>query len=62
LQIAVAEPADDGKANAAACDVLAEYLGWPRSSVHIVSGAGNREKLLAVTGDAAALVEKLSSL
>jgi uncharacterized protein YggU (UPF0235/DUF167 family) len=42
--------------------LLADMLGRPRSSVRIVAGAANREKLLAVTGDAISLVEKLGSL
>jgi hypothetical protein len=62
LQIAVAEAAEDGKANTAVCALLADMLGRPRSSVRIVAGAANREKLLAVTGDAISLVEKLGSL
>lgn len=62
LQIAVSEAAEDGKANRAACDLLANVLDQPRSSVRIVAGAANREKLLSVTGDVVSLVEKLSSL
>jgi uncharacterized protein (TIGR00251 family) len=62
LQIAVAEAAEDGKANRAVCAMLARALHRPQSSVRIVTGAANREKLLAVTGDSAALVELLRSL
>lgn len=62
MQIAVSEAAEDGKANRAACDLLANVLDQPRSSVRIVAGAANREKLLSVTGDVVSLVEKLSSL
>ena len=62
LQVAVAEAAEDGKANRAVCDMLAHALHRPRSAVSIVTGATNREKLLAVTGDSAALVELLRSL
>jgi uncharacterized protein (TIGR00251 family) len=62
LQIAVAEAAEDGKANRAVCELLACALGQPQSSVRIVTGAANREKVLAVTGNSAALGEKLRSL
>lgn len=62
MQIAVSEAAADGKANHAVCGLLADLLNRPRSSVSIVAGATNREKLLAVSGDAAALAAKLSSL
>jgi len=62
LKIAVVEPAEDGKANAAVCDLLADVLHRPRSSVRIVAGAAHREKLLSVSADAAALIAKLASL
>jgi uncharacterized protein len=62
LQIAVTEAAEDGKANRAVCSLLADALDRPQSAVRIVSGAANREKLLAVTGDATALVGLLRSL
>lgn len=62
LTIAVTEPAEDGKANQAVCAMLARALHRPPSAVHIVAGAANSEKLLAVTGDANALVERLRAL
>jgi uncharacterized protein YggU (UPF0235/DUF167 family) len=62
LQISVTEAVEDGKANRAVCDLVAGVLGEPRSSVRIVTGATSREKLLAVTGDCATLVEKLRAL
>ena len=62
MKIAVAEAAEDGKANRAVCAMLARALHQPQSSVRIVTGAANSEKLLAVTGDSAALVELLKSL
>jgi len=62
LRIAVAEPAEDGKANRAVCAMLARALAQPRSAVRIVSGASHREKLLAVTGDPAAIVGVLRTL
>lgn len=62
LRIAVAEAAEDGKANAAVCRSLADVLGVPASAIRIVSGASHREKLLAATGDSAVLAEKLRAL
>ena len=62
LQVAVAEAAEDGKANHAVCAMLARALHRPQSSVRIVAGAATREKLLAVTGDSASLIEQLRSL
>jgi uncharacterized protein YggU (UPF0235/DUF167 family) len=62
LKIDVAEPAEDGKANQAVCAMLARALHRPRSSVRIVAGASISEKLLAVAGDSASLVELLRTL
>ena len=62
LRIAVTEAAEAGRANQAACDSLAQALGVPRSSVRVAVGAGSREKLLAVAGDAAVLAGRLDSL
>ncbi len=62
LRIDVAAAAEDGKANAAVCALLAGLLHRPTTAVHVLTGATNREKLLAVTGDAAALETLLRSL
>jgi uncharacterized protein (TIGR00251 family) len=62
LKVAVTEAAEDGKANRAVCALLAKALHRPQSSVRIVTGASNSEKLLEVTGDAATLVELLQAL
>jgi uncharacterized protein (TIGR00251 family) len=62
LQIAVTEAAEDGKANRAVCALLADALHRPQSAVQILAGATNREKLLSVTGDSAALIDLLRSL
>jgi uncharacterized protein YggU (UPF0235/DUF167 family) len=62
LRIEVAEITEDGKANDAVRAMLAGALDRPVSSVRIVAGATRREKLLAVEGDATALVERLKAL
>jgi uncharacterized protein len=62
LKIAVTEPAEGGKANRAVCALLAEALCCPPSAVGVLSGATNREKVLAVSGDAVALGATLRAL
>jgi uncharacterized protein (TIGR00251 family) len=62
LKIAVTEAAEDGKANRAVCAMLAKALRRPLSSVRIVTGAANREKLLAVAGDSGTLADMLRTL
>jgi hypothetical protein len=62
LRIGVAEAAEDGRANGAACAVLAEALGLPSSAVRLTLGAARREKTLHVTGDPKALAAKLAAL
>jgi uncharacterized protein YggU (UPF0235/DUF167 family) len=57
LKIDVAAPAGDGKANQAVCAMLARAPYRPRASVRIVGGGSNSEKLLAVAGASASLVE-----
>ena len=62
LRVAVTEAAENGRANDAARASLAKLLDVPASAVRVVTGQTSREKLLAVTGDAAALALKLESL
>jgi uncharacterized protein (TIGR00251 family) len=45
----VAAP-ERGKANKAVLDLLAETLGLPRAQVELVSGAGARDKVIALRG------------
>jgi uncharacterized protein YggU (UPF0235/DUF167 family) len=62
LAIAVREPAQDGRANRAACAALAAVVGVPPSHVQIAAGAASRHKTLRVSGDAAAIVMRLAAL
>ena len=55
LRIAVTEPAEDGRATAAVCLVLARALGVPASRVSVQAGGTSREKLLRVEGDSTLL-------
>ncbi len=55
LRLAVTEAAEGGRANDAVRAALAAALGLPASAVSILQGMAAREKLVQVSGDAAAL-------
>lgn len=50
LRIRVRAPAEQGKANHAACRVIAKKLGLRASSVSVVRGATFRDKVLEIQG------------
>lgn len=54
LKIRIAAPPEDGKANAAICELLAEALGVKPRSVTVHSGQSHQEKTIRV---AAAVAE-----
>ena len=58
LRVAVTEAAENGRANEAVRSSLAKTLDAPLAAVRVVRGQTRREKLLAVTGDAATLALK----
>ena len=62
LKVAVSAAPEDGRANRAVCETLARALGVPASAVEVAQGATNREKTIAVAGDAATLITKLEAL
>jgi uncharacterized protein YggU (UPF0235/DUF167 family) len=62
LRIAVAEPAEGGRANRAACAALARALAVPNSAVSVLAGGASREKVLHVAGDPAVLAARLAAL
>lgn len=62
LRIGVAEAAEDGRANRAACATLAAALGVKPADVSVAQGATSREKTLFVAGDAALLAARLEAL
>ncbi len=62
LAIGVSEAAEAGRANRAACSLLARALDLPASAVSVVAGATAREKTLRVTGDPEAIAARLSAL
>jgi len=50
LHVKVAVPPEGGKANAAACRVVAKAVGVPKSAVSVVRGDNARHKTLEVQG------------
>lgn len=65
LLVRVVEPADRGRATAAALRAVAEALGVPRRSVTLVAGATSRRKTVAVDvdgSDGGAIEVRLASL
>jgi uncharacterized protein len=62
LRVGVSEPAEGGRANRAACQMLAQELDVPVSAVSVAAGAASREKRLYISGDPAALTSRLAEL
>ena len=62
LRIGVTEPAEDGRANRAACATLADALGLATSAVQLELGATSRNKTLFVAGNPELLGAKLAAL
>jgi uncharacterized protein YggU (UPF0235/DUF167 family) len=62
LRIGVAEAAEDGRANRAACAALATALGVRQGDVSVALGATSRDKTLFVAGDAGVLAARLEAL
>jgi uncharacterized protein len=62
LRIGVVEAPEAGRANRAACAVLADALDVPPGAVSVIAGAGRREKVLRVAGDPATIVARLGKL
>ncbi len=62
LCLGVAAPAEEGRANAAACAALAELLGVAARDVAVIGGQASRDKILLVKGDLAALRNRLEAL
>ncbi len=62
LRIGVTEAAEDGRANRAACALLASAIGVSAGTVAVALGAASRQKTLHVTGDPAELDRRLQAL
>ena len=50
LKVYVTAPPEDGRANEAVVEAIAEWLGVKRRQVEIIRGATNRNKVVRVTG------------
>ena len=50
LKVRVTAPPERGKANAAIEALIAETLGIPRASVHVVAGTTSPHKVLEIAG------------
>lgn len=48
IKVRLAAPPQDGKANAALIDFLAQYYGVPRRKVRITSGLKSRQKRVVI--------------
>ena len=62
LKVSVTAPPADGRANDALLQLLAREWHLPRRDLSLVSGIKNRNKLVHVAGDRAALVERIISM
>lgn len=62
LLVRVRAVPEDGKANAALEDVVADWLGVARRSVEVTGGGKSRLKRVSVTGDAATLSARVADL
>jgi uncharacterized protein (TIGR00251 family) len=61
LKAAVTAAPEDGKANDAVVALLAQAWRLPKSTIEIVRGGTAREKTLSITGEPAALAERISA-
>jgi uncharacterized protein (TIGR00251 family) len=62
FKLAVAEPAESGRANRAVVDLLAEVLGVSASSIRIVQGTSSPRKTVEVDGlDEPTILARLSA-
>jgi uncharacterized protein (TIGR00251 family) len=48
FRVSVRAPAQDGKANRAVIEALAEFLSLPKSTLNIVSGQAARKKIVQI--------------
>jgi uncharacterized protein (TIGR00251 family) len=62
LQVKVRAQPEKGKANEAAIELLADALGLPKRAFAITAGETDRLKTIRITGDAAAIRQKLITL
>lgn len=61
LKISVNAVPEDGKANKEMISFLAKSWGVPKSSISLISGATNRQKLVLIEGDGPALLAQMAA-
>jgi len=61
LKVAVTAVPEDGKANDAVVKLLSKLWHVPKSSIAVVAGQTDRNKILHVAGDPADLMRRLAS-
>lgn len=61
VEITVAAVAEDGKANKAITETLAQALGLRKAEVSVKTGATSRQKVIEINGDPAVLREKVGA-
>jgi uncharacterized protein (TIGR00251 family) len=59
LRVAVTQPADEGRANAAVISLLSQTWRIPKSTLAVVHGATARRKVLSARGDPDLLVGRI---
>nr|WP_294528860.1 DUF167 family protein [uncultured Rhodopila sp.] len=62
LRIGVTEAAEGGRANVAACSILAAALDVPTSAVAVTLGEVSRDKTIHVAGDIPSILARLEFL
>jgi uncharacterized protein len=62
LKIQVTAVPEDGKANKALIKLLSKALKYPKTSLSIVSGATDRTKVIALSGERARLEDSLRAV
>ena len=60
LKAAVTAPAEDGKANAAVIELLAETWRLPKSAFEVTRGAASRDKVVGISGEPALLAGRIA--
>jgi uncharacterized protein (TIGR00251 family) len=61
LKAAVTAPAEDGRANKAVIELLADEWRLPKSAFAVTSGAAARDKILSISGEPAALAGRIAA-
>ena len=61
LKAAVTAPAEDGKANNALIDLLADEWRLPKSVFEIMRGAAQRDKVVRISGEPDRLAERIAA-